>query len=841
MKKRKLVLALMLSLMMLVTMIPSFSFADGTSGTGSGAASGTISAATSGNCGATGSDVKWNFDTATGTLTISGNGAMADYVADETEGNHIPWDAWKDEVKEIVVKNGVTHIGSRSFVSMSTLNHVSIANSVTSIGDRAFSESSVKSVDLPAVVTELEDATFYQCPQLDTIDLSHIQIIGKNVFEGCAFKSVELPSVQNIGNFAFQNCTALESVKLGEGVTELLTGTFKNCTKLKNVELPNSLKTIGGYTFYNTAISEIDLRNINTISSTYAFAECKNLENIKMDSLQGTLFRYTFNNCTSLKSVTIPGTITSIESPAFNGCTALADLTFEAGESTLSIAEQKALSGLKTLKIDRDIKITEKAGGFTNWSTDGLELIIGDNVATLPARVLVGNSSKDLLVNKIVFGRNIKTVDQYAFTGNNTVKLVDMTALNAAPSSMDLSLMISGSVIYVSTKEMADTLIGTNDADGRNYAKWKTGVAVLNGGMIPDNSTIELKKLIVPEKKNAIFSGWYSDPKMTQTVTDNTMTSVASDYGKYYARWEDKQDRTISVKSIEDKVYDTRPIELDKSNCTVEGTGNITFSYEQKVGDDWVKLDRAPFNVGMYRVKATIAEDDTYKSATSADYVTFNINKADQKLSYNTEKIEKHAGDAAFTNKLTKTTVDGELTYASSNEKVATVNETTGEVTIVGAGEAIITATATATPNYNEATASYELTVTRHVFSNQWSSDTKGHWHACTVNGCAVKADAEDHDFEWVVDKEAITTEKGSKHKECTVCGYKEAAVEIPVIENGTTGGDQNSGNAGNSTKADTANGSKTGDAMPIGMLAVLMLAAAAGIAFCGRKLYKSR
>ena len=57
MKKRKLVLALMLSLMMLVTMIPSFSFADETGGTGSSAGSGAKSAATSGNCGATGSDV----------------------------------------------------------------------------------------------------------------------------------------------------------------------------------------------------------------------------------------------------------------------------------------------------------------------------------------------------------------------------------------------------------------------------------------------------------------------------------------------------------------------------------------------------------------------------------------------------------------------------------------------------------------------------------------------------------------------------------------------------------------------------------------------------------------
>ena len=104
-----------------------------------------------------------------------------------------------------------------------------------------------------------------------------------------------------------------------------------------------------------------------------------------------------------------------------------------------------------------------------------------------------------------------------------------------------------------------------------------------------------------------------------------------------------------------------------------------------------------------------------------------------------------------------------------------------------------------------------------------------------------MKSDFAEHKFQWVVDKKATTTEKGSKHKECTVCGYKEAAVEIPVIENGTTGGDQNSGNAGNGTKADAANGSKTGDTMPIGMLAVLMLGCSSRDRICGRKLYKSR
>ena len=52
----------------------------------------------------------------------------------------------------------------------------------------------------------------------------------------------------------------------------------------------------------------------------------------------------------------------------------------------------------------------------------------------------------------------------------------------------------------------------------------------------------------------------------------------------------------------------------------------------------------------------------------------------------------------------------GEITYESSNESVAKVNAATGEVTIIGVGTAVITATAAGSDNYDEASASYTLT-----------------------------------------------------------------------------------------------------------------------------------
>lgn len=99
---------------------------------------------------------------------------------------------------------------------------------------------------------------------------------------------------------------------------------------------------------------------------------------------------------------------------------------------------------------------------------------------------------------------------------------------------------------------------------------------------------------------------------------------------------------------------------------------------------------------------------------------------------------------------------------------------------------------------------------TDHSFSSQWSTDDENHWHAC-VNGDAI-ADKEAHNFAWVTDKEATASEKGSKHEECTVCGYSKAAVEIPALGQSDEGVSDNDGGNVNDDKPSTDLPSKTGD-----------------------------
>ena len=75
----------------------------------------------------------------------------------------------------------------------------------------------------------------------------------------------------------------------------------------------------------------------------------------------------------------------------------------------------------------------------------------------------------------------------------------------------------------------------------------------------------------------------------------------------------------------------------------------------------------------------------------------------------------------------------------------------------------------------------YEITpaLGHDVDTEHFESDADNHWNNCA--NCDEKQNIAPHAFEWIIDKEATATEKGSKHEECTVCGYAKASVDIPA------------------------------------------------------------
>ena len=116
-------------------------------------------------------------------------------------------------------------------------------------------------------------------------------------------------------------------------------------------------------------------------------------------------------------------------------------------------------------------------------------------------------------------------------------------------------------------------------------------------------------------------------------------------------------------------------------------------------------------NTNAGTATATISGKGNYTGTVSK---TFKISQASPTLQFASASVKKTTRDAEFTNALTKKT-DGTVTFRSGDTKVATVNSTSGLVTIKGTGTATITATASAGKNYKAGSTYYTLTVVKGV------------------------------------------------------------------------------------------------------------------------------
>ena len=155
---------------------------------------------TSGSCG---ENVVWKYDAESETLTISGNGEMVT-PSSWHYGSNV-----QENVKTIIIEEGVTSIGNAAFSYCGQLSSVSIAESVTAIGNYAFNFcSNLTEVTLPTELTS----------------------IGTYGFSHCGMTDITIPG-GSIGQYAFSDCP-LTNVTLMEGVTAISGDAFLGCTKL---------------------------------------------------------------------------------------------------------------------------------------------------------------------------------------------------------------------------------------------------------------------------------------------------------------------------------------------------------------------------------------------------------------------------------------------------------------------------------------------------------------------------------------------------------------------------------------------------------------------------------
>jgi uncharacterized repeat protein (TIGR02543 family) len=263
MKKR--LISLLLAFSMMLTFLPAgavSAFAEGNLGPyDCGETPGTVTATLSPN-----SDGEEGEETYT--LTITGNGPMANYDRYITSSNdsYAPWYEKIQNITQLIVEGGVTTLGDNIlYYSYSdsnskfhsfhpNLRKVKLPEGLSCIGASAFCDSpELTEVKIPSTVTKIKDSAFSRCTGLTKIELPpQLEEVGYSSFYGCSgLTEITIPSsVKTIRSGAFEECYNLESVTLSEGIGEIGNEAFKR-TNLKSLNIPKSVKKLGRDIVYN--------------------------------------------------------------------------------------------------------------------------------------------------------------------------------------------------------------------------------------------------------------------------------------------------------------------------------------------------------------------------------------------------------------------------------------------------------------------------------------------------------------------------------------------------------------------------------------------------------------
>lgn len=291
----------------------------------------TYAAEQQGECG---TNVSWKLEN--GILTISGNGAMDDYVTFvdsntgeviEEESHRCPWEDYKSSIKEVYIEDGVTSVGSRAFADCYSLTKVVIGNSVVSIGKYAFTNDreltdltlgnsvetidmdalygiSIKTLRLPASIKKLTNYSLLALWKLENIEIS-----GNDVYQ-----SVDGVLYTDGGKTIFLYPSSRSGeYKISSNVTKIAADAFAY-SNLTKIEIPDSVKELGEGAFeYNESLQTLIFGNGITIIPESCCYYNIGLTSVTIPEGITTIEETAFWWCTSLKTITLPSTITRLE------------------------------------------------------------------------------------------------------------------------------------------------------------------------------------------------------------------------------------------------------------------------------------------------------------------------------------------------------------------------------------------------------------------------------------------------------------------------------------------------------------------------------------------------
>ena len=319
------------------------------------------------------------------------------------------------------------------------------------------------------------------------IDGKKVTEIGDSAFKGCTeLTSITIPDgVTSIGNNAFSGCTSLETVTIPASVTYVRDSAFYGCTSLKSVTIPESVTYIGGYAFaecYSLKYADIPA-NVSGIGAS-PFCNCRSLENINIDeankwytTVDGVLYNKDKTELINYpagkkdSSYVIPEGIRTIREKAFYGCLNLCELTIPD-----SVTEIESRAFECSSLISDEYGTIKYVDGWVIGSGHTANVVLKDGTRGIAFEAF----SCDEIIEKVTMPDTVKYINAYAFENcTNLSEVLLSSSLENIESGAFLNCMkladivIPDSVISIKSDAFYNTALLDKQNTPVKYAgKW---------------------------------------------------------------------------------------------------------------------------------------------------------------------------------------------------------------------------------------------------------------------------------------------------------------------------------------------------------------------------------
>lgn len=365
----------------------------------------------SGYCGGEGSgstyghNLTWQLE-ADGTLSINGTGKMRLFTTQQS----VPWDEYREKIKELSIQDGVTSISGNAFRSCDNITTVALPESIDEIGSCAFAYcKNLISINMPQTASYLGASAFSGCTSLKAVRIPDgITEVGNSLFFECfSLAEVELPNtIKSIETLAFDNCNSLSTLTLPDGLTTIEDRAFLCCAGLTNIVIPKTVTSIGFDAFYKciNLKSAFIYGNIEKIPTTM-FEECTALERVVLSESITEIGIGAFRGCTNLTDINLPNAVTDIGNGAFMNCTSLREIQLPAELRKFDSSIFKNCSSLNSLIIPDKAVGTVSLSSCTNLTS----IVIGDSITQICSLQALKKLST------VTIGKNVSSIDSCAF------------------------------------------------------------------------------------------------------------------------------------------------------------------------------------------------------------------------------------------------------------------------------------------------------------------------------------------------------------------------------------------------------------------------------------------